>query len=121
MGALCRVRGVFEEAKAAGLQPSIIMYTTLVDAYGGAGQLQAASAVLADMQAAGVAPTVWTYACMMRWYGHRLCPARALSASGSAPEYLKASAGVQNEHPTNSVLRRSGMEKPGMPKQCWTC
>ena len=63
---LNRARGVLDEAKAAGHQPNVVMYTTLINAYGRAGQLQAAIAVLDEMQAAGVSPNSMTYTSVMR-------------------------------------------------------
>lgn len=56
-----------EEAVAAGHQPSAVMYTILLNAYGQAGMLQAAQAVIAEMQQAGLNPCGVTYTSLLTW------------------------------------------------------
>ena len=63
---------MLEEAKGAGMRPNTVMYTTLLNAYGQAGQLQAATDVLAEMQQAGVEPEPRTYTSLLSWWDPQL-------------------------------------------------
>lgn len=62
-----RAREVLEEAKAAGVRPNAVMYTSLLNAYGRAGQLQSAADVFREMQQDGVQPPARAYTSLMYW------------------------------------------------------
>lgn len=50
------------------LRPGVVVYTTLLNAYGVSGDLAAAHKVLLDMKAAGVQPNNFTYSSLMTFH-----------------------------------------------------
>lgn len=56
------------EIISLGLRPGVVAYTTLLNAYGVAGDVAAAHKVLRDMKAAGVPPNNFTYSSLMAFY-----------------------------------------------------
>ena len=61
----CRAAEVMREIFSLNLRPGVVVYTTLLNAYGVAGDLAAAHKVLHDMKAAGVQPNNFTYSSLM--------------------------------------------------------
>ncbi len=51
-----------------GIAPGVVCYTTLLNAYGAAGDMAAAQQVLTDMIAAGIKPNSITYTSLMGYY-----------------------------------------------------
>ena len=56
------------EMGSLGITPGVVCYTTLLNAYGTAGDMPAAQQVLTDMIAAGVKPNSITYTSLMGYY-----------------------------------------------------
>ena len=52
----------------SGVQPGVVAYTTLLNAYGAAADMSAAHQVLQDMQAAGIQPNSVTYTSLMGYH-----------------------------------------------------
>lgn len=76
--AVCRAAEVMRELSSLGLRPGVVIYTTLLNAYGVAGDVAAAHQVLHDMRAAGVPPNNFTYSSLMALY----------SLAGNLPKIL---------------------------------
>lgn len=66
------------ELSSLGLRPGVVIYTTLLNAYGVAGDVAAAHQVLHDMRAARVPPNNFTYSSLMALY----------SQAGNVPKIL---------------------------------
>ena len=64
----CRAAEVMREMASLGITPGVVCYTTLLNAYGTAGDMAAAQQVLTDMIAAGVKPNSITYTSLMGYY-----------------------------------------------------
>lgn len=60
------------------LRPGVVVYTTLLNAYGMSGDMAAAHKVLHDMKAAGVQPNNLTYSSLMAFH----------SQAGNVPRIL---------------------------------
>lgn len=56
------------EMASLGISPGVVCFTTLLNAYGTAGDVAAAQQVLTDMIAAGVKPNSITYTSLMGYY-----------------------------------------------------
>lgn len=78
MAAVCRAAEVMRELSSLGLRPGVVIYTTLLNAYGVAGDVAAAHQVLRDMRAARVPPNNFTYSSLMAFY----------SQAGNVPKIL---------------------------------
>ncbi|KAL0052674.1 hypothetical protein WJX82_005877 [Trebouxia sp. C0006] len=63
-----RAAEVMREMGSLGIAPGVVCYTTLLNAYGTAGDMPAAQQVLTDMIAAGVKPNSITYTSLMGYY-----------------------------------------------------
>lgn len=55
----------------SGVAPGVVSYTSLLNAYGQAGDLAAAHQLLREMQAGGVHPNHFTYTSLMGYYSQR--------------------------------------------------
>ena len=64
----CRAAEVIREMAGSGVAPGVVCYTTLLNAYGAAGDMAAAHQVVTDMRAAGVKPNHVTYTSLMGYY-----------------------------------------------------
>ena len=66
--AVCRAAEVMREIISLDLRPGVVVYTTLLNAYGVSGDVAAAHKVLHDMRAAGVQPNNFTYSSLMAFH-----------------------------------------------------
>ena len=67
-GQLAAAEGVLGDMAAAGVKPTTISFTTLIDGHVRAGDMAAARRVLQAMRAAGETPNVVTYNSLLRGY-----------------------------------------------------
>ena len=79
----CRAAEVMREIINLGMRPGVVIYTTLLNAYGMSGDAAAANKVLHDMKAAGVPPNNFTYSCLMGFH----------SQAGNIPKVLVSPSG----------------------------
>ncbi|KAI7835332.1 hypothetical protein COHA_010767 [Chlorella ohadii] len=80
----------FEEMRAAGVEPNVVLWHNLLDCQAKAGQPDAAFATYRRMLAAGAAPNSWTFSMLVSACGRGRQPARA----SEVVERLMPQAGV---------------------------
>ena len=65
---LGEAKKLFEEIKSEGLEPSVLSYTSLLNAYVRSGDLDGAQGVIELMRKAGCEPNVVTYTSLLKGY-----------------------------------------------------
>ena len=109
------------EMASLGINPGVVCYTTLLNAYGTAGDVAAAQQVLTDMIAVGVKPNSITYTSLMGYYS-QLGDVAKIQASHAVQLYmlfvLAASVGGHICIPGLSHIRSHSSKRCAMSTGC---